>query len=160
LASRELSKRLAALPLTALVTLASAQRAPTPADEEAAARANAEQNQQLQQQRDAQQRAQTVNAPAVRSAAPKVEGFPEVPHESPCFRIDTFALEVPSTLPDAMRKQGASALPLHPFSFAREWLDHYKGQCIGKAGLDTLTKGLQQTILARLCDNARPSART
>ncbi|SEJ87658.1 ShlB/FhaC/HecB family hemolysin secretion/activation protein [Paraburkholderia diazotrophica] len=144
----KISKRLAALPLTALVTLASAQRAPTPADEAAAARANGEQNQQLQQQRDAQQRTQTVNAPAVRSTAPKAEGFPVLPTESPCFRIDTFALEVPSTLPDAIRKRGVSALPLDPLAFARDWLDHYKGQCIGKAGLNTLTKGLQQTILS------------
>ncbi|MEM5434496.1 ShlB/FhaC/HecB family hemolysin secretion/activation protein [Paraburkholderia diazotrophica] len=145
----KISKRLAALPLTALVTLASAQRAPIPADEAAAARANAEQNQQLQQQRDAQHRAQTVNAPAVRSTAPKAEGFPVLPTESPCFRIDTFALDVPSTLPNAIRKQGASALPLDPFAFAREWLDHYRGQCVGKAGLDTLTKDLQQAILSR-----------
>ncbi|MEX3934362.1 ShlB/FhaC/HecB family hemolysin secretion/activation protein [Paraburkholderia phymatum] len=141
--------RLAALPLTVLVTLASAQRAPTPADEAAAARANAERNQQLQQQRDAQQRAQTVNASAVRSTAPNAEGFPVLPTESTCFRIDTFALDVPATLPDMIRKRGASALPLDPFSFAREWLDHYKGQCTGKAGLDTLTKGLQQAILSR-----------
>ncbi|MDH6151690.1 POTRA domain-containing protein [Paraburkholderia tuberum] len=35
------------------------------------------------------------------------------------------------------------------FAFAREWLDHYTGQCVGKAGLDTLSKGLQQIILGR-----------
>ncbi|MGF6607722.1 hemolysin activation/secretion protein [Paraburkholderia sp. WSM4175] len=35
------------------------------------------------------------------------------------------------------------------FAFAREWLDHYTGQCVGKAGLDTLSKGLQQIILSR-----------
>ncbi len=140
--------RLAALPLTALVSLASnAQQ--TPADTAAAARANAEQNQQLQQQRDAHQRAQQVNAPAVRSTAPKVEGFPVLPVESPCFRVDTFALDVPATLPDIARKHGASNLPLDPFWFAREWLDHYKGECIGKTGLDILTKGLQQTVLSR-----------
>jgi hemolysin activation/secretion protein len=120
-----------------------------PADEAAAARANAEQNQQLQQQRDAQQREQTVNAPAVRSTVPKAGVYPDLPHESPCFRIDTFALDVPATLPDIARKHGASNLPLDPFWFAREWLDHYKGECIGKAGLDILTKGLQQTILSR-----------
>ncbi|WP_353557125.1 ShlB/FhaC/HecB family hemolysin secretion/activation protein [Paraburkholderia terrae] len=145
----KLRKRLAALPLTALVTLASAQRAPTPADDAAAARANAEQYQQLQQQRDAQQREQTVNAPAVRSTVPKAGVYPDLPHESPCFRIDTFALDVPATLPDVAHKHGASNLPLDPFWFAREWLDHYKGECIGKAGLDILTKGLQQTILSR-----------
>ncbi|GJH00999.1 hypothetical protein CBA19C8_10600 [Paraburkholderia terrae] len=143
-------KRLAVLPLTALISLTGqAQQAPNPADTAAAARANAEQNQQVQQQRDAQQRAQAVNAPAVRSTAPKADGFPVLPAESPCFRIDTFALDVPHTLPDAIRKQGASALPLDRFAFAREWLNHYAGQCIGKQGFDVLTKGLQQLILSR-----------
>ncbi|MCO4877592.1 ShlB/FhaC/HecB family hemolysin secretion/activation protein [Paraburkholderia caribensis] len=141
--------RLAALPLSAVVTLASAQSAPSLADKTVAARANAEQNQQLQQQRDAQQREQTVNAPSVRSTVPNAGAYPELPHESPCFRIDTFALDVPATLPDIARKNGASNLPLDPFWFVREWLDHYRGECIGKAGLDILTKGLQQTILSR-----------
>jgi hemolysin activation/secretion protein len=146
----KIRKRLAALPLTALVSLASnAQHAPTPADEAAAARANAEQNQQIQQQRDAHQRDATVQAPAVRSTVPKVEGYPELPQESPCFRIDTFTLDVPATLPDAVRTKGASALSLDPFAFARDWLDHYKGQCVGKSAIDILTKALQQAILSR-----------
>ena len=141
--------RLAALPLTALVSLASnAQLAPTPADEAAAARANAEQNQTIQQQRDAQQRDATVQAPVVRSALQESEGFPLLPVESPCFHIGSFTLDVPATLPDAVRKQGASTLPLDRFAFAREWLDHYRGQCVGKSGIDTLTKGLQQAILS------------
>ncbi|MFC0401743.1 ShlB/FhaC/HecB family hemolysin secretion/activation protein [Paraburkholderia rhizosphaerae] len=145
-----ITKRLAALPLTALVSIGGhAQQAPTPADAAAAARANAEQNQQIQQQRDAQQRAQTVDAPAVRSAVPQKEGFPTLPAETPCFRIDTFNLDVPATLPDAIRKQGESALPLDRFAFAREWLDHYRGRCIGKQGFDILTKGVQQAILSR-----------
>ncbi|SAL41176.1 polypeptide-transport-associated domain-containing protein [Caballeronia sordidicola] len=146
----KIRKRLAALPLTALVSLASnAQHAPTPADEAAAARANAEQNQQIQQQRDAQQRDATVQAPAVRSTLPTSPAFPVLPKEEPCFRIDTFKLDVPATLSDATRSKGASALSLDPFAFARQWLDHYTGQCIGKAGLDALTKGLQQAILSR-----------
>ncbi|MFP3586444.1 ShlB/FhaC/HecB family hemolysin secretion/activation protein [Paraburkholderia sp. SIMBA_055] len=145
----KLSKRLAALPLTALVSLASnAQQAPTPADTAAAARANAEQNQQLQQQRDAQQRDATVQAPVMRSEVPRVQGWPELPAEQPCFRIDSFSLDVPPNLPDAVRSHGASQLPLDRFAFAREWLAHYRGQCIGKAGLDVLTKGLQQAILS------------
>lgn len=144
----KLSKRLAALPLTALVTLASAQRAATPLDDAAAARANADQNQQLQQQRDAQQREQTVNAPSVRSEVPTSEAFPPLPHESPCFRIDTFALDVPVTLPDIIRNHGASSLPQDPFWFAREWLDHYRDECIGKHGLELIAKGLQQAILS------------
>ncbi len=40
-------------------------------------------------------------------------------------------------------------MPQDPFAFALEWLDHYKGQCIGKAGIDVLVKGLQQAILSR-----------
>lgn len=124
-------KRLCLLSLIASASLVGqpveAQYAPTTADQAAAARANAEQNQQLQQQRDAQQREAAVQAPAVRSTVPTVKGYPELPQESPCFRIDTFTLEVPATLPDAVRAKGASALPLDPFAFAREWLDHYKG---------------------------------
>ena len=141
--------RLAALPLTALVSLAHAQQTPTPADTAAAARANAEQNQQVQQQRDAQQRNATVNAPSVLSTVERLSNWPELPVETPCFRIDLFVLDVPATWPDAARSQGASALPLDRFAFARKWLDHYKRQCVGKAGLDTLTKGLQRTILSR-----------
>lgn len=143
-------KRLAALPLTALVTLASnAQQAPTPADEAAAARANILQQQQLQQQREAQGRDAAVSAPSVRSDVPKAGTYPALPQETPCFRIDRFTLDAPATLPPASRARGASTLPLDPFAFARDWLDHYRGQCVGKAGLDVLTKGLQQIILSR-----------
>jgi hemolysin activation/secretion protein len=144
------NKSLAAIPLTALITLAShAQQAPTPADKAAAARANAKESQQFKQQRDAQQREATVDARSVRSTVSSTGNFPALPQESPCFRIDTFALDVPPTLPNSIRSQGASALPLDPFAFAREWLDHYKGQCIGKTGLDALTTGLHQAILSR-----------
>ncbi|NML34843.1 ShlB/FhaC/HecB family hemolysin secretion/activation protein [Paraburkholderia antibiotica] len=145
----KISKKLAALPLSALVSLAHAQQTITPADEAAAGRANAEQNRQLQQQRDAQQRQATIAAPSVRSTIPSRGGWPELPTETPCFRIDTFELDVPSTLPEAVRKQGASALPLDRFAFVREWLDHYQGECIGKQGIDILTKSLQQQILSR-----------
>ncbi|SIT35874.1 exported hypothetical protein [Paraburkholderia ribeironis] len=70
----KIQRRLAALPLTALVSLAS--NAQTPPDVAAAARTNAEQNQQVQQQRDAPQRAATVAAPVVRSAAPLAGEWP------------------------------------------------------------------------------------
>ncbi|MFM0320962.1 ShlB/FhaC/HecB family hemolysin secretion/activation protein [Caballeronia glebae] len=143
-------RKLTALPLTALISLAvHAQQAPRPAHEAAAARANAIQDQQVQQQREAQQRESAVQSPAVRSTVPDDGGFPILPSETPCFRIDTFALDVPPTLPAASREKGASALPLDPFAFAREWLDHYKGQCVGKQGVNALTKGLQQAILSR-----------
>ncbi|WP_431825380.1 ShlB/FhaC/HecB family hemolysin secretion/activation protein [Burkholderia sp. F1] len=146
----KITKRLAALPITALVSLGvQAQQAPTPADQAAAARANAEQDRQTQQQRDAQQREATVRTPSVRSAVPHVEAYPALPTETPCFRIDRFSLEVPSSLPDTAKAQGASALPMDRFAFAREWLNHYAGQCVGKQGVDVLVKGLSQAILAR-----------
>ncbi|RQQ21122.1 ShlB/FhaC/HecB family hemolysin secretion/activation protein [Burkholderia stagnalis] len=146
----KVTKRLAVFPITALVSLAvQAQQAPTPADQTAAGRANAEQDRQAQQQRDAQQRDAAVRAPSVRSEVPKVEAYPTLPVESPCFRIDRFALDVPGSLPDAAKSQGASALPMDRFAFAREWLNHYAGQCVGKQGVDVLVKGLSHAILAR-----------
>lgn len=126
-----------------------AQQAPTPADRAAAARANAEQDRQTQQQRDVQQRDATVRAPSVRSDVPNAETYPSLPVEQPCFRIDRFALDVPDSLPVAVRSQGASALHMDRFAFAREWLDHYAGQCIGRQGVDVLIKGLSATILSR-----------
>ncbi|KVL28677.1 ShlB/FhaC/HecB family hemolysin secretion/activation protein [Burkholderia sp. MSMB1835] len=142
-------KSLIALPLVAASLAVCAQQTPTPADQAAAARANAEQDRQAQQQRDAQQRAAEVRAPSVRSDVPRIEAYPALPIETPCFRIDRFTLDVPSSLPDAAKFQGASALPMDRFSFAREWLEHYAGQCVGKQGIDVLVKGLSQAILAR-----------
>lgn len=103
----------------------------------------------IEQQREARERERTVNAPAVRSAAPVVGGYPELPKEQPCFHIDAFALDVPTTLPDAVRAQGASALPQDRFAFARTWLDHYRGVCVGKQGVELIVKGLSQLILSR-----------
>ncbi|OJA72904.1 hypothetical protein BGV71_21540 [Burkholderia ubonensis] len=48
-----------------------------------------------------------------------------------------------------MKAKGASALPMDRFAFAREWLEHYTGQCVGKQGLDVLVKALSQDILSR-----------
>jgi hemolysin activation/secretion protein len=142
--------KLTAIPLAALVSFAAtAQHAPTPSDEAAAARANAEQNQQVQQQREAQQRDAAVQAPTIRSTVPTTSAYPALPNESPCFRIDTFALVVPESLPASLQAAGASALPLDQFAFAREWLDNYAGQCVGKEGVNVLAKGLQQAILSR-----------
>src|SRR6516164_5634796 len=83
--------RLTAVPLECLISFdVFAQSAP-----DAAARTNAEQQQQVEQRRDAQQRAATVAAPVVRSTAPVIGEYPVLPVETPCFRIDTFTVEVP-----------------------------------------------------------------
>ncbi|WP_260434792.1 ShlB/FhaC/HecB family hemolysin secretion/activation protein [Burkholderia sp. Bp8992] len=138
------------LPLAALITFAvQAQQAPTPADQAAAARANAEQDRQAQQQRDAQQRDAAVRAPSMRSEVPHAEAYPALPVETPCFRIDRFTLDVPDSLPAPVKGLGASTLPLDRFAFARKWLEYYTGQCVGKQGLDVLVKALSQDILSR-----------
>ncbi|CAB3797203.1 ShlB/FhaC/HecB family hemolysin secretion/activation protein [Pararobbsia alpina] len=128
---------------------ARAQRSPTPPETVNAARSATQQQQLIEQQRQTQERAQAVNAPAMRSGTPEAGSWPDLPVEEPCFRIQSFALDVPATLSDPVRAQGASALPLDRFTFAREWLNHYQGQCVGKQGLDTLVKELQQAILSR-----------
>lgn len=106
-------------------------------------------DQQVRQQEEARERARTIAEPVVRSSSPPSAGFPSLPIETPCFRIDRIALDVPASLPDAAKAQGASALPQDRFAFAREWLAHYDGVCIGKQGLDVLVKGLSQQILSR-----------
>ncbi|VWB93095.1 membrane protein [Burkholderia lata] len=144
------SFRLAVLPLVlASLAVNAQQHMPTPADAADAARANAEQQQQLQQQRDAQQREAVIDAPTVRSDISRVEAYPALPEETPCFRIDQFVLDEPEALPDAVKSQAASSLPQDRFAFARDWLDHYTGACIGKQGVDTLVKSLSQIILSR-----------
>ncbi|HDR9255484.1 TPA: ShlB/FhaC/HecB family hemolysin secretion/activation protein [Burkholderia vietnamiensis] len=146
----EIVKRLAVFQFSALMSIGvHAQQAATPTDQAAAARANAEQDRQVQQQRDVQQRDAAVRAPSVRSDVPKVEAYPALPTETPCFRIDRFTLDVPPSLPDAAKAQGASTLPMDRFAFAHDWLNHYEGQCVGKQGIDVLIKGLSQAILAR-----------
>ncbi|HEY4297362.1 MAG TPA: ShlB/FhaC/HecB family hemolysin secretion/activation protein [Paraburkholderia sp.] len=126
-----------------------AQQSFTPEDKAAAARANAEQNRQIQQQQEAGQRAATVSAPNVRSEVPATEAWPKLPTDQPCFPIETFTLDIPATLPEPIRAAGASTLPQDRFAFAHEWLEHYHGQCIGQQGLDVLVKGLQREILSR-----------
>lgn len=106
-------------------------------------------DQQIRQQEEARERERTVTAPGVRSSVTASAGYPALLSETPCFRIDRFALDVPDALPVSLKSQGASALPMDRFAFAREWLEHYAGQCIGKQGLDILVKGLSQAILAR-----------
>ncbi|MBB3012759.1 hemolysin activation/secretion protein [Cupriavidus alkaliphilus] len=75
--------------------------------------------------------------------------YPALPAETPCFRIDRFVLEVPADLPAASLAQGASALSQDPFAFARAWLEHYHGECVGKQGLELLSKGVSQAIINR-----------
>ncbi|UBM07928.1 ShlB/FhaC/HecB family hemolysin secretion/activation protein [Cupriavidus metallidurans] len=125
-----------------------AQALPPGVGQPAAATAS-EQEQRTRQQQEARERAQAVAAPGVRAQDVTPIEYPPLPTETPCFRIDRFVLEVPADLLASARAQGASALPLDPFAFARAWLDHYQGACVGKQGLDRLAKGLSQVILSQ-----------
>ncbi|WP_083492473.1 ShlB/FhaC/HecB family hemolysin secretion/activation protein [Cupriavidus sp. HPC(L)] len=116
---------------------------------QSAAQAAIEQEQRIRQQQEARERAQTVDSPGVRAAVAAQTEFPTLSAETPCFRIETFVLDVPADLPAAVREQGASELPQDPFAFARAWLDHYQGSCIGKHGVDLLVKGVSQAVLDR-----------
>ncbi|WP_080427205.1 ShlB/FhaC/HecB family hemolysin secretion/activation protein [Burkholderia ubonensis] len=106
-------------------------------------------DQQARQQEEARERERTVSAPGVRSSVAASAGRPVLPTETPCFRVDHFVVDVPDSLPDGVKAKGASALPMDRFAFAREWLEHYTGQCVGKQGLDVLVKALSQDILSR-----------
>lgn len=134
-------RKSAAAALLFVATSVSAQEAPRPII--------SGNDQQTRQQEEARERERAVYAPAVRSNVAANADFPALPVETPCFRIDRFALDVPASLPPAVQAQGASALPQDRFAFARAWLDHYAGQCVGQQGVDTIVKGLSQAILAR-----------
>lgn len=120
-----------------------------PNSSQAAAQSNAEQEQRSRQQQEARERAATVDAPAVRAEGVARAEYPPLPTETPCFRIERFVLEVPKDLPADLQARGASALPMDPFAFAKLWLEHYQGQCVGKQGVETLVKGVSQAILSK-----------
>lgn len=124
-----------------------AQVPPSPG--QAAALSNAEQDQRTRQQQEARERAALVQKPTVRAEAIARAEFPALPTETPCFRISQFLLEVPRDLPTDLQARGASALPMDPFAFALQWLNHYQGECVGQQGVEMLVKGLSQTILSR-----------
>jgi len=113
------------------------------------AQRNDQQDQLIQQQQQAKARQKTIDAPTVRADVKRNADYPVLPSETPCFVIDAFTLDVPATLSEAVRAQGASALPMDRFAFAASWLRHYAGQCIGRQGLDLIVKGLGEAILDR-----------
>ena len=135
--------------LFAMAAQAQQTSAPTPADTAAAARTGVEQDQLIQQQREAQQREAAVNAPSVRSTRDDAPAWPALPNETPCFQIDTFVFEIPTISQATLGAAAAQTQSLGRFTFAQDWVEHYAGACIGKRGLDALVKGLQKVVLSR-----------
>lgn len=140
---------LLACSLFAMAAQAQQTSAPTPADTAAAARTGVEQDQLIQQQREAQQREAAVSAPSVRSTRDDAPAWPALPNETPCFRVDTFVFEIPTTSQETLGATAAETQSLGRFTFARDWVGRYAGACIGKQGLDALVKGLQKVVLSR-----------
>lgn len=118
-----------------------------PGNDTTAARSAADEDQRRRQQQEARERAQAIQSPGLRAPAPELLEFPEIPAETPCFRITRFLLEVPTSLSPALQTAGASSLPQDNFAFAQSWLNHYEGECIGKQGVTLLVKGVSQKIL-------------
>jgi hemolysin activation/secretion protein len=96
----------------------------------------AQQAQRDQAQRQAEQREALRTAPDVRLQAGRQIDYhiTKVPAETPCFRIDAITLE------------GAHS---EQFGFVQNYLNAYRGQCIGQEGLRLLAHRTSDLILAR-----------
>ncbi|MHB1238574.1 MAG: ShlB/FhaC/HecB family hemolysin secretion/activation protein [Gallionella sp.] len=105
-------------------------------------------NRAMQQalERERQQQAPNVN---LQGAVSEAQPFQLPAAETPCFTVNTFVLELPSQLSPAAHRYGASTSLLDPFHFAQEFLEQYKGKCIGREGINILVKGVTTKILER-----------
>ena len=97
-------------------------------------------------ERERHQKAPSVN---LQGETPKAGIYQLPAAETPCFTVNTFVLEVPSTLSPAAQRYGASKLPLDTFRFAQNFLEQYKGKCLGREGIYTIVKGVTAKILER-----------
>ena len=99
---------------------------------------------------EALERERQVNQPAVnlqeKKSLPKLLALPV---ETPCFDIQKIILEVPKQVSPEAQLYAAGNLYGDRFLFARNYLDKYAGQCIGREGINLLVKGLTAEILAR-----------
>jgi hemolysin activation/secretion protein len=108
-------------------------------------------------QEDALERQRRLQAPNVnlqQAPAPGAVDDGRVPAESPCFKIDDIALEIPAGLGEVVTAAGQQALAYNPLyqgqlAFAAQYLQRYSGQCVGRAGLNLIVHRLSALILAR-----------
>ncbi len=116
---------------------------------------------QQEQRRRAQQQAierdRELHAPNVQ-LEPKQQAEAvddgRVPHESPCFNVTQLTLELPAGLSESVRAAGMRALspdPLFPgkLAFASAYLQRYRGQCVGREGLNLIVHRLSALILEK-----------
>jgi hemolysin activation/secretion protein len=95
-------------------------------------------------ERERQQHAPNVN---LQGEIPKAELYQLPASEIPCFTVNNFILEVPSQLSPVAHRYGASASLLDTFRFAQDFLEQYKGKCIGQEGVNVIVKGVTAKIL-------------
>jgi hemolysin activation/secretion protein len=107
-----------------------------------------EQRQRAQQQAIERQRLQSApNVNVQQPAMPIDDGM--VPAEAPCFKLEGIALEIPGALSDAVKRTGERALSHGALRFVPDYLQRYRGQCIGRAGLNLIVRRLSALIIAR-----------
>ncbi|BDC44378.1 ShlB/FhaC/HecB family hemolysin secretion/activation protein [Paraburkholderia terrae] len=115
-----------------------------------------EQEQRRRAQQQAIERERTLQAPKVElqaAARPEIDDG-KLPVETPCFRLDELTLEVPPGLSETVEAAGARALspnPLFPgeLTFARDYLQRYIGQCVGREGLNLIVHRVMAQIIGK-----------
>lgn len=105
----------------------------------------------IRARQEALDRERLQNAPNVnlQGAIPSVGIYQLPAAETPCFTVNNFVLEVPGNLSPTAKRYGASTLPLDSFRFAQDFLEQYKGKCIGREGINMIVKGVTAKILER-----------
>src|ERR1700693_5961875 len=102
-------------------------------------------------ERERQQKAPNVDLQPSVAAIPNDDGL--VPLESPCFKTDTLVLVLPPGLSEPVKAAGQRALApdflsLHAsLLFASHYLERYRGQCIGREGVNLIVHRLSALIL-------------
>lgn len=115
-----------------------------------------EQEQRRRAQEQATERERAINAPnvALQPVGRPAKDDGKVPVETPCFKVDELTLEVPPGLSESVESAGARALlpdPLFPgeLTFANDDLQRYRGQCIGREGLNLIVHRVMARIIEK-----------
>ena len=115
-----------------------------------------EQEQRRRAQEQALERERAIHAPnvALRPVERAAEDDGKVPVETPCFKIDELTLQVPPGLSDFVESAGARALlpnPLFPgeLMFVNRYLQRYRGQCVGREGLNLIVHRAMALVITK-----------
>lgn len=115
-----------------------------------------EQEQRRRAHGQAIERDRAINAPnvALQPAGRPTGDDGKVPVETPCFRVDELTLEVPPGFSDSVESAGARALlrnPLFPgeLMFVNDYLQRYRGQCVGREGLNLIVHRAMALVIEK-----------